>query len=479
MQVLFAGAELYPYVKVGGLGDVMAALPRALRKAGADVRVIVPGFPAVLSRVSVEREVMRIPDLFGGGEARILFGETPDGLPLYAVDCPGFYERHGDPYAEWGDSARRFAAFSYAIARLGLDGDGLGFRPSVVHCHDWQTALAPVYIGHDWSGRRVPTVLTIHNLAYQGVYPSAMVEELRLSRECFHLYAAEYHGQLNFLKAGLGYAWKITTVSPTYAREITSPDGGFGLDGLLAHRSYDLVGIVNGIDDELWDPAESPELPVNFDVKTLDRRLEGKIELQRRLGLDVDPNAPLFGVVSRLAEIKGLDLVLSNVDWIRHLGGQLVVLGRGDHDLEARFRAAELANRGRVCSWIGYDEGLAHHVFAAVDSLIVPSRSEPCGLTQMYAQRYGALPLVRATGGLADTVTEISPESLEDGTGTGFRFDRIDGWALGDAIGRANALFHDAKGAWRKAQVNGMTKDWSWGPSARRYLEVYRSIAQW
>ncbi len=475
MQVLFAGAELHPYVKVGGLADVMAALPRALRRAGVDVRVVVPGFTAFREGIALGRDVLVIDDFFGAGRAHVRAGDAGDGLPVYVVDCPALYDRGADPYEERGDSHVRFAAFSSAVAELARRGDGAGFEPAVLHCNDWQTGLAPLYLAHR-EGRRVPTVMTIHNLAYQGNYPAGFLDAMRIPREAFRMEGAEFHGRIGFLKAGLAYATKITTVSPTYAREIQTEGGGFGLEGLLAYRSHDLAGILNGIDDALYDPARPGDLPAAFDGDHLGARAEVKRALARRVGLHADDDAPVFGVVSRLAAIKGLDLVLANVDWLLELGAKLVVVGKGEPELEHRFRAAERAHPGRVATFIGFDEALARHVFGGVDVLLVPSRSEPCGLTQMYAMRYGALPLVRRTGGLADTVVDLGPETTADGTGTGFVFGPDDGWALGECIARAVRLYKNDREAFRAAQRRGMRSDLGWGPSAQKYVALYRDL---
>lgn len=476
MQVLFAGTELHPYVKVGGLGDVMAALPRALRRAGVDVRLMIPGFTRILEAVAFEREALVMEDLFGAGRARVVFGMAGD-LPVYVLDCPALYDRGADPYEERGDSHVRFAAFSHSVARLALEGDGAGFSPNVLHCHDWQTGLAPLFVAHR-GGRRVPSIMTIHNLAYQGTYPSSLLDAMRIPREAFHSEGAEFYGRVGFLKAGLAYATKITTVSPTYAEEIKTPGGGFGLEGLLAHRAQDLLGILNGIDLDAFDPARPNELVAPFDADHLDARRENKREVARRFGLDVAGDEPLFGVVSRLAGIKGLDLVLSNVDWIDELGARLIVLGRGEPELEARFRAAERAKAGRVASFIGFDEALARQIFGGVDVLLVPSKSEPCGLTQLYAMRYGALPLVRRTGGLADTVVDLTPATIESGTGTGFVFGPYDGWALGETIARAVRLYREDRASFRAAQRRAMRKNFGWSASAADYVRLYRALAE-
>jgi starch synthase len=472
LRVLFVASELFPYVKTGGLGDVMAALPRAMRGLGADVRFLLPAYPCMRSAVEVLGEAAALPDLMGGGPARVLRAEAP-GLPLYLLDQPAFFDREGGPYGHPDDLARRFAALAWAAAHLGRTGDSEGWRPELLHGHDWPTGLMPAYVAYG-EGPRPATVMTIHNIAFQGRFPSSMLDELWLPRQAFTPEGVEFHGDIGFLKAGLRLADRLSTVSPTYAREIQLA-GGHGLEGLLAHRNGSLRGILNGVDREVWNPAKDPNLVSRYDLKHPARRRPNRPDFQRRMGLQEDPDAPLFAAVSRLDPLKGLDLVLDNVDHLVSRGGQLAVLGTGDPHAEGAFRQAAQRHPGRVAVFIGYDETLAHRTFAAADVVLVPSRQEPCGLTQLYAQAYGALPLVRLTGGLADTVVGASPETLADGSATGFVFGTDSGWALGEAINRALDLFGDPA-AWRQVQRRAMMADFGWEGPARAYLDLYATI---
>ena len=472
MRILFVASELFPYVKTGGLGDVMAALPRAMRALGADVRILVPAYPAILNAVLVQGEVGYLPDIMGGGPAHILKAEA-DGLPLYLLDQPGYFNRKGLPYDYSEDLPQRFASLSFAAAHLGRVGDSEGWRPEVLHGHDWPTGLMPAYVAFG-GGPRPATVMTIHNIAFQGRFSRTILADLWLPPQAYTQEGVEYHGDIGFLKAGLRLADRITTVSPTYAREIQH-FGGHGLEGLLAHRSKDLVGILNGVDKTIWNPATDPHIQSRYDLRHPSRRSPNRTDFQQRMGLQVDPAAPLFVSVGRLDPLKGLDLVLDNVDHLVARGGQLVLIGSGEPHAEGAFRQAAQRHPGRVAVFIGYDESMAHRAFAAADVVLVPSRQEPCGLTQLYAQVYGALPLVRRTGGLADTVVGATPATLAAGTATGFMFDAATGWALGEALNSAFDLFADPAG-WRQVQRQGMKADFSWAGPAQAYLDLYATI---
>ena len=470
MRTLFVASELFPYVKTGGLADVMAALPRALRALGADVRLLLPAYPAIREAVAIHGVAAELPEL-PGGSARILRAEAP-GLPLYLLDHP-FFDRPGNPYGHPDDLAQRFAALAWSAAHLGRSGDAEGWRPEVLHGHDWHVGLMPAYVAYG-AGPRPATVMSIHNIAFQGRFPAALLGELRLPAHAFTPDGVEFHGDIGFLKAGLRLADRLTTVSPTYAREIQQA-GGHGLEGLLAHRGGELRGILNGVDRGVWNPARDPNLISRYDLRHPARRRPNRADFQLRLGLEADPDAPVFAAISRLDPLKGLDLVLDNVDHLVARGAQLAVIGTGDTHAEGAFRQAAQRHPGRVGVFLGYDETLAHRAFAGADVILVPSRQEPCGLTQLYAQAYGALPLVRRTGGLADTVVGISAETLAEGTATGIAFDAATGWALGEAINAALALFADPP-AWRQVQRRGMAADFGWEGPARAYLELYATI---
>lgn len=482
MRVLQVSAELYPLLKTGGLADVAGALPAALRRAGVDVRLLLPGFPAVREAVADWQPVATMTAPWG--ETAAVLASVWNGSMLYLVDAPALYARPGSPYVDaqgvaYADNHRRFALLGHAAAALaaGLDPH---WRAQIVHAHDWHAALAPALI-HQARARRglggttVTTVFTVHNLSYQGVFPKAVFDDLGLPASVFGIHGIEFHGQVSFMKAGLQYADRLTTVSPTYAREIQGHEQGCGLDGLLRTRRDVLSGILNGVDTEVWNPAVDTALARAFDIRHLTPRAENKAALQRQFGLEPVAEALLFGVVSRLTEQKGLDLVLAGLPELLARGGQLVVLGSGDAELEAAFRTAAKAHPHAVAVHIGYDETLSHRVFAGTDVTLVPSRFEPCGLTQMYALAYGSLPLVHRVGGLADTVADVTLENLADGSATGFVFDGFDRAAFSAALRRAFAL-RARKAAWRRVQRTAMEQRFDWDSAAARYVALYRSL---
>jgi len=472
LRVLAVASEIYPIVKTGGLADVTGALPAALRAHGIETRTLVPGYPDVLKACPVAEEFLHLPDLFGG-PVRLL-GRVHGDLNLFVLDAPHLFARPGNPYVtpdgkDWPDNGVRFAALSRMAAEIGR-GAIPSFVPDVVHAHDWQAGLAPAYL-HYAGQVRPATVMTVHNLAYQGKFPHHMLDVFGLPPESFSVHGVEYYGGISFLKAGLQFADRITTVSPTYAREIQTDEGGMGFGGLLRERSPVLSGILNGIDTSVWNPATDLDLAVQFSATQLDSRAANKQALQRRLGLDPLPGAPLLGVVSRLSWQKGLDILLANIQTILDEGMQLALLGSGDADLQQGYQAAAQANAGRIAVVIGYDEALAHLIQAGADALVVPSRFEPCGLTQLCALRYGAIPVVSEVGGLADTVTDTE----EIGAATGFKFKPVTSQALAGALHRASYLWRDQQ-AWRRLQYNGMMTDVSWRHQAGRYADLYRDV---
>lgn len=472
MRVLHTATEAFPYVKVGGLSDVMASLPAALRGLGVDARLLLPGYPGVLRGVRGLAPLRRVGGAPFPSDARLLWGATDRDVPLYVLDAPALFARSEDPYADFGDSHLQAAALSRAAFELAKNGDGRGFLPDILHCHDWQTALAPAYV-HFAPGPRVSTVITIHNLAYQGHFDRDALGTMGLPPESFTPAGVEFWGKINVLKAGLVYATRITTVSPRYAREILTREVGYGLDGVLRARAADLSGIVNGVDTALWDPEASPHLAAHYDASRLRARALNKVALTKEVGIASKPEAPLFGIVSRLNALKGMDLVAENVDHLVGLGASLVVVGKGDRSIEYAFEDAQRRYPGRVVFLGVQNEALAHRVYAGSDFVLVPSRSEPCGLVQLYAMRYGAVPVARYTGGLADTVKD---ETTGIGA-TGFTFDSPSGFALGHAITRAILTYRDAPGRFRALQESGMRRDFGWRESARKYVELYRDLA--
>ncbi len=472
MRVLAVASEIYPIIKTGGLADVAGALPLALRAEGVEMRTLIPGYPAVMDALESAEPLLEWP-LFFGGITRLLKARCGE-LDLLVLDAPHLFGRPGNPYvmadgADWPDNGLRFAALSRMAADIGL-GDVPDFVPDIVHAHDWQAGLAPAYM-HYSHRRQVGTVMTVHNLAYQGQFPRVMLDVLGLPPDSFAMHGVEYYGAIGFLKAGLQFADRITTVSPTYAKEIQSDEAGMGLSGLLRDRANALVGILNGIDIEVWNPATDRGIPARYSVDDLEQRTADKTALQERFGLEPDPDAFLLGVISRISWQKGLDLLLECLPDIAGEGIQLALLGSGDADLQTRFQQTAEANPGRIGVVIGYDERLAHLIQAGSDALVVPSRFEPCGLTQLCALRYGAVPVVAGVGGLEDTVIDGWDAP------TGFKFTPVTTGNLVATIRRAHAAFAD-KVVWRRMQSNGMTTDVSWRGRATRYAELYREIAE-
>ncbi|MBC9878902.1 glycogen synthase GlgA [Bradyrhizobium sp. INPA01-394B] len=474
VRVLAVASEVYPIVKTGGLADVAGALPIALKAHGVEMRTLMPAYPDVMRLLSGTEEIRRWPDYFGG-PGRLLAGSR-DGLDLFVLDVPHLYARPGNPYVtaegvDWPDNGVRFAA----LARVAADiGRGLvpAFVPDVVHAHDWQAGLAPAYLHYD-GGPRPGTVMTIHNMAYQGKFDRALADAIGLPRDAtFDVHGLEYFGGISFLKAGLQLADRITTVSPTYAREIQSDEGGMGLGGLLRARASVLSGILNGIDIEVWNPQTDPHIAYRFGPEDLVFRAANKAVLQQQFNLDSSDEAPLLGVISRLSWQKGLDLLLEAIPTILDQGMQLALLGSGDRDLQDRYQAAARANPGRIGVMIGYDEILAHLIQAGSDALVVPSRFEPCGLTQLCALRYGAIPIVSRVGGLEDTIIDGSETGRD---ATGFKFAPVTADALAGSLRRANAAFHD-KPTWRRLQRSGLATDVSWRHRAGEYAALYRDL---
>ena len=473
MKLLAVASEVFPLVKTGGLADVMGALPRVLAKQGVDVRTLLPGYPAVLAALTEAEPVHAVAALHGGA-ARVLAAKAA-GLDLFVLDAPHLFDRPGNPYvgpdgADWPDNPQRFAALARIAADLGL-GAIPGWVPATVHCHDWQAGLAPAYLALA-GGARPRTVMTIHNLAFTGQVPMALWRELGLPPEALGTDGVEFYGAIGFMKAGLFYADAITTVSPSYAAEIQTPAFGCGYDGLLRSRGSVLHGILNGLDETVWDPWTDPALAARFRKGHLRGKAKCKAALQARLGLAEVADAPLFGVVSRLTGQKGMDLVLDAVPTLLAGGGQLAVLGTGEPALEERFRRAASSHPGQVAVHIGYDEDLSHALIAGVGALLVPSRFEPCGLTQMMAMRYGALPVVSRVGGLADSVVDANEAALRAGVGTGIVGD-ASAAGLDRAIRRTLGLWQDGP-AWAQAQRAGMAADMGWDASAARYAAVLR-----
>jgi starch synthase len=475
MRVLSVTSEAYPLIKTGGLADVAGALPPALGRRGIDVRTILPGYPAVMEKIGEAKVLHEYPALLGV-PARLLDAEVA-GLRLIVIDSPPLYDRPGGPYgdksgADHPDNWRRFGALGRAAAdvAIGLVPD---FLPDVVHAHDWQAGLAPAYLRYYGIGR--PSVMTIHNIAFQGNFAPSVFSALELPEHAFGLAGLEYYGAVGYLKAGIACASAITTVSPTYAEEITTPAFGMGLQGLISARKDVLHGIVNGIDTDVWNPETDPLLEATYSAKKLQGRTANRAAVAARFGLQAD-DSPLFVLVSRLTWQKGIDLLAwITAQDIARAGCRLAVLGTGEPGLEATFRALAGEFPGRVGTIIGYDEPLAHLMQGAGDAILIPSRFEPCGLTQLYGLRYGCVPIVARTGGLADTVIDANIAALNAGVATGFQFTPVDAAPLAGAVRRATQLMQN-RAAWTAIQRQGMKSDVSWDRSAALYADLYDSL---
>ncbi len=466
-------------IKTGGLADVSGALPAALRAIGLDVRVLVPGYNQVMSQLAQHEVAATFDGLLSGfPPARLLSSNLANGVPVFVLDCPSFYQRAGGPYQDtsghdWVDNALRFGLLSKVAAVLGSGASPLSWHPDLVHCNDWQTALTPAYL--HFAQDAAPSVMSIHNLAFQGIFPISTLEQLNLPPSCFSVNGVEYYGNLSFLKAGLFYADHITTVSPNYAKEIQLKALGFGMQGLLTTRRDDLTGILNGIDMKEWDPSSDKHLAQTYSSGNMAGKAANKEALQSKLSLNLKPDEPLLGVVSRFTQQKGLDLLLEIAPLLTELPVQLAMLGSGDALMQKSAR--ELSHRypGKIGAVIGFDEGLSHLIEAGADMFVMPSRFEPCGLNQLYSQRYGTPPIVHATGGLADSVVDCTSATLKGGTASGFVFSDMTAEDLLKAIQRAVDLYHDQPN-WRALCEICMSKDFSWENSARAYREVYLKV---
>ena len=480
MRVLHVAAEVFPLVKTGGLADVLAALPVAQADLGADVRLLLPGLPAVLEAVHIARTVINVGAGFGALRARLLLARMPGSqLPVYVVDAPHLYRRGGSPYQnsrgeEWPDNLQRFALLGWMAAHLASGDADEQWVPHVVNAHDWHAAMACAYMAEHEPTEGV-SVFTIHNLAYQGLFPMQDWALLGMPSRLMSPSGLEYHGQLSFMKAGLKFSHRVTTVSPTYAQEIATPEFGCGLDGVVRGRAGHVSGILNGIDPAVWGPATDVALAKRYDPQRMGGKRSCRLALQTLMGLAHDDQAMVLTVVSRLTSQKGLDLVLAALPELLRAGVQFAVQGTGDAALEAAFLAAQQAHPGRVRIHVGYDEGRAHRLVAGADVIAVPSRFEPCGLTQMYGLRYGTLPLVRRVGGLADTVVDATDAALAQGSATGFVFDAAAPAALAEALQRAIGLFSRPE-RWTAVMQRAMAQDCSWHGSARLYMALYESL---
>ena len=481
MKVLFVSSEIYPLAKTGGLADVSAALPKALAALGVDIRLVMPAYPSALrAAAAVQIPETEPDDSCATHTTQVISARLPDvDLPVWLIDNPSLFQRGGGPYQDadgrdWGDNAQRFAHLTRVAARIATGNVVRAWRADVVHCNDWHTGLLPLQLSDD-GGLRPATLFTIHNLAFQGLFPEQILSCLGLAKDLFTPDGIEFHGQVSFLKAGIRYSDRLTTVSPCYAREILTPEFGCGLEGLLSSRASKLDGIANGIDYELWDPATDPHLPANFSIDSMAGKPRCKTELQRELSLAPAPQTPLLIWVSRITHQKMADTILEILPTLLDRDIQLAMIGQGDVVAQRALVNITGVNPTKMAVHIGYDEALAHRFYAAGDLLLHPSRFEPCGLVPLYAMRYGAVPIVRRVGGLLDNVAPATEDTIQNKTATGFAFNEPNASALLDCIDRALAAYAQPP-VWRRIQGQAMSHDSSWTASAQHYLSLYRKL---
>jgi starch synthase len=480
LQVLFVSSEIFPLAKTGGLADVAGALPTALSRCGADMHLMLPAYPAVLAQTKRQiHEVIELGDIRSASAVRLLLARMPDsGLPLWLVDCPTLFARPGGLYQDhdgrqWADNAVRFATLCHAAQRLAMGRAASGFRADIIHANDWHTGLLPLLMNAE-VGARPGTVFTIHNLAYQGLFPFETIAQLGLPDPEMAT-CMEFYGQISLIKAGLSSADRLTTVSPSYAGEILTPEGGCGLDGLLRERASRLSGILNGIDYETWDPASDSSLPSTFSRTSIAGKRICKAAAQYDFGLEVRSDVPLIAFLSRLAHQKMADLVLEAIPDIMKADVQFALIGEGDPGLEHEFQTIAEKYSRRMAVQIGYDERAAHRLQAGADILLHPSRFEPCGLAPMYAMRYGTLPVVRRTGGLADLVIGADTATITIGAATGFAFADASREDMCLALDKALATYTQPL-IWRKIQLEAMRQNFDWKRSAEEYLKLYQQL---
>ncbi|WP_377296774.1 glycogen synthase GlgA [Rhizobium sp. SGZ-381] len=474
MNVLSVTSELFPLIKTGGLADVTGSLPKALQTCGISTSTLLPGYPVVMDKIKGAVPLLAFDDLLGE-QASLLHAQVDD-LDLFVLDAPALFNRPGGPYVDEAgndhpDNWKRFAALSRAAAEI-ANGALPSWKPDLVHTHDWQAALTSVYMRE--MGCTLPVVLTIHNLAFQGQYGVDRLHAIGLPASTYTTQCLEYFGDISYMKGGLQTADAITTVSPTYAREILTPRFGMGLDGVLNERVMALRGIVNGIDLDVWDPATDTYLPRNYDGTSLKRKRENRAVLLERFGLD-HGEGPVFSAVTRLTWQKGMDMLAETADEIIHNGGKLIVFGKGDHDIEAALLATAARFPGRMAVHIGYDEPTAHLIHGGSDAIVQPSRFEPCGLTQLYALRYGCVPVVSRTGGLSETIIDANDAAVSARVATGFQFHPVNTDGLRLALRRALDTYSDTR-SWARLQNQGMKTRFSWERSAEKYAAIYANL---
>jgi starch synthase len=480
-RILFCSSEVHPFCKTGGLGDLSGSLPTALKQLGEDIRIILPAYPSALAKSVNVRQVSSLKLTGASQQVHLLETKMPGtDVPVYLVDCREAFDRAGDLYVDehgqdWPDNARRFCLFSRAIVELAMNRATMRWKPHIVHCNDWQTGLVPALLSRERA--RPGVVFSIHNLGYQGDFSWDQFEELSLPQQLWAFDSMEHYDRFLFIKGGLSHADRLITVSPTYAEEIKTEAYGCGLHPLLQYRAERLTGILNGIDERLWDPRTDPALVRNYSVDELADKYANKRALQKELGLVRSARKVLISHIGRLTDQKGTDLILDIIpDLMKMDGVQLVLLGSGDRSLERAFRKASRKYPRKLTVRVGYDEELAHRIEAGSDIFLMPSRYEPCGLNQMYSMRYGTIPVVRLTGGLADTVVNADESTLADGSATGFGFTELSARALLESVTDALQVYRQFPELWRTLMVSAMSRDFGWRQSGARYLELYGTV---
>lgn len=485
MKILFACSELYPLVKTGGLADVAYNLPLALRHLGHQVRIVLPAYRSLLDELGHLRAVVKYSTRIDGYRVSLLQTNLEDtAIAVYLVDCPELFDRSGGPYGEasgdqaWSDNAKRFALFCRMVALIAMDHTDQSWQPDIVHCNDWHTGLVPLLLAA--SKPRPKTLFTIHNLAYQGLFSEEEFKALKLpevvdGKRLWDYQAVEFYGQMSFMKAAIVFSDAVNTVSAGYAREVLTEQFGCGLEGLLQSIGPRFLGIANGIDNRLWDPCNDRLIDTVYGTSSLHRKIFNKLALQEAFYQPRNSDRLMLGVVSRLTEQKGIDLLLEALPLIMALPIDIVVLGSGDQSLEKALKQAAISYPSRIGVKLGYDEEIAHLIIAGADALLIPSRYEPCGLTQMYAQRYGTIPVAHGVGGLADSIIDIPPFSEDIADATGVLFWQHSTSALVEALQRLEFVYGNTL-LWRDLQRAGMRKDFSWEESARDYAGLYRSL---
>ena len=481
MRVLFVTSEVFPLIKTGGLADVSGSLPSALQHLGVDIRILIPGYSAVLKQLTDLQPIATLNHLPVIERAELLLATIQDTqVKVLVIKAAGLYEREGGPYSdangqEWLDNPVRFGVLSKVASILsGANSPIKDWHPDIVHCNDWQTGITPAYMKLV-EKTSTKSVMSLHNMAFQGCYTPEWLSTLALPHTSFTTEGYEYHGQLSFLKAGIAYSDAITTVSPRYAQEIQTAAFGFGLEGLLSKRGHEIKGILNGIDTDEWNPETDPHLVKNYTASKISGKQKVKIALLEKLGLNIGlSNSPLLGVVSRLTHQKGLDMLLPNMQHLIDAGCQFALLGSGERTLETAFQEFAKRYPGRISITVGYNEPLSHQIMAGCDMFIMPSRFEPCGLNQLYGLAYGTPPIVNATGGLADSVMESHTDNHHNTTG--FVMSETTPEGLLACIQRALKIFNTDEKTWRQIQKNGMSQNLSWDKSALEYLTLYKSL---